>query len=170
MIITVLTLAACGDKGDTATDTNFEPMEGSWSYSGLAYDSDECNLETSFSPATLEALVWTMTLTDGGFELVLPGGDPVSCVLDGMDFTCDVTLVTEVSEWPKGSANTGDPDVTTTSAGTVTGAFSDAETASLSFTVTNTCEGADCDAYLTETASSSPCTTSLSTGFVNTGE
>ena len=145
-------------------------MEGSWSYSDLAYDSDECGLEASFSPATLEALVWTMTLTDGGFELVLADGDPVSCVLDGMDFTCDVTLVTEVAEWPEGSTNKGDPDVTTNSEGTVTGAFSDAETSSLVFIVTNTCEGADCDAYLTEMSSVSPCTTSLSTGFVHSGE
>ena len=85
MFAFVLALAACGDKDDTGTD--FVPMEGSWSYSDLAYDSDECGLEASFSPATLEALVWTMTLTDGGFELVLADGDPVSCVLDGMDFT-----------------------------------------------------------------------------------
>ena len=167
-IVTVLALTACGDKGDSAAE--FVPTEGNWSYTGLAYDSDECGLEASFSPAALEAIVWTMSLTDGGMELSTTAADPVLCELDGMDFTCDVMLLTDVTEWPKGSSNKGDPDVTTTSEGLVTGVFSDEETSTLSFTVTRSCEGADCDAYLTETGASSPCTTSMSTGFVYTGE
>lgn len=167
-IMTVIALAACGDKGDSAAD--FVPTEGTWSYSGLAYDSDECNFEESFSPAALEAIVWTMSLTDGGMELSTTAADPFLCELDGMDFTCDVLLLTDVTEWPKGSSSKGDPDVTTTSEGIVTGVFSDEENASLSFTVTNSCEGADCDAYLTERGTVSPCTSSLSTGLVYTGE
>ena len=167
--LTLFALLACGDKADTGSD-DFAPTEGSWSYDGLVYESDECNLEASFSAATLEAIVWTMTLTEGGLELVTATADPVSCTLSGVDLTCDVTLVTDHTEWPEGSANTGDPDATTTSAGLVEGTFSDAETSTLTFTVTNTCDGADCDAYLTERESISPCTTVLTTGFVYTGE
>lgn len=168
--LTLLALMACGDKDDTGAVADFVPTEGAWSYSGLSYITDECGLEATFSPAALEAIVWTLTLTDDGMELDTSAVDPVACVLDGMDFTCDVSLSVEVSEWPEGSANKGDPDVTTESQGTVLGTFSDEENGSLTFSLTNTCEGADCEAFLAEQGAVSPCSTELATDFVYTGE
>ena len=168
--LALMALMACGDKDDTGTVVDVLPTEGSWSYSGLSYTMDECGLEATFSPAALEAIVWTLALTDDGMELANSAVDPVACVLDGADFTCDVSLSVEVSEWPEGSANKGDPDVTTESQGTVLGTFSDEENGSLTLRVTSTCEGADCEAYLTERGTVSPCTTELATDFVYTGE
>ena len=167
-ILPLLMVMACGDKSDTAVD--FSPAEGSWSYSNLAYTMDECGLEADFSAEALEVIVWTLTLTDDGMDLAAPALDPVSCTLDGMDFTCDVTLTVEASEWPDGSANKGDPDVTTQSLGTVLGTFSDEETGSLTFSVTSTCEGADCEAFLADQGATSPCTTELATDFIYNGE
>ena len=114
----------------------------------------------------LDALEWSVTLQDGGFAVQQDAFVPLDCTLDGMDFSCPATLETDVTEWPAGSSQTGDPDVTNYTNGTVAGTFSDAETASIIFSPTVTCEGADCDAYGAEVGAPSPCDSVIEGNFM----
>ena len=156
-----LTLACSGDKADTADsgEEAFAPMEGPWSWSNSAYTTDECAMEASFPVSVVEALVWTLTITDDGFELATATGDPLSCTLSGMDATCESTTVTDITEWPADSGIDGDPDVTTTSENILIGTFVDAHSGAATATANASCEGADCEAYLDATGAVSPCTT-----------
>ena len=162
-------LAACGGKSDdsgSTAETPFSPSEGSWSWSGLSYASDECAFEGEFPVSLLEAYQWTLTAEDGGFVLEGVGLDPLSCTLDGQDFSCDLSLTTEPAEWPEGSENTGDPEVTNILTGAATGTFSDEMTSTGSIVATVVCEGTDCDAYVADLGRSNPCTTELAGDFV----
>ena len=161
------TLACSGDKSDTADsgEAAFLPMEGDWTWSNTSYISDDCALEARYPTDTVEAIVWTLTLTDDGFELAAVTGDPLSCSLSGMDSTCDVTLVSEAKEWPEGSDQTGDPDVITTTESSFVGSFVDANSSTGTVTANATCEGADCEAYAAALGASSTCTTVFAGDF-----
>ena len=155
-----LSLACNGDAADSgAVEEAFAPTEGSWTISNSAYTTDECNFTTIFPIATQEVVVYTLTLTDIGYDLQSPTGDPVSCTLTGMDFDCPTSLESEPTEWPEDSGIDGDPDVALTVSSEMTGAFADANSASFSIDLQGVCEGADCDAYLVAMGSTNNCNT-----------
>jgi hypothetical protein len=167
--LTLASLAACGGKNnDSGTDAenDFSPMEGTWAWSGLSYDSDECGFEGEFPTSLLEAYQWTLTAQGNSFVLEGVGIDPLSCILDGQDFACDLSLSAELTEWPEGSDNTGDPDAENVLTGTAAGTFSDEMTASGSIGATMVCEGPDCDAFVADAGRPSPCSSELSGDFV----
>ena len=156
-----LTLACNGgvsDSGDSDV-ADFAPMEGGWTISNSAYTTDECNFTELFPVATQEVVVYTLTLTDIGYDLQSPTGDPVNCTLTMMDFECPGSLVSEPIEWPEGSEIEGDPDVVLTVTSDMTGSFADAQSASFSIDLGGVCEGADCDAYLEAMGSTNNCST-----------
>jgi len=162
LLLSVITLAlACnGETADSGADSDaFAPMEGAWTISNSAYTTDECNFTDIFPIATQEVVVYTLTLTDIGYELQSPTGDPVSCTLTGMDFQCPATLVSEPTEWPEDSGIDGDPDAVLTVTSDMTGAFEDMHSASFSIDLQGVCEGADCDAYLDAMGSTNNCST-----------
>ncbi|MBO87247.1 MAG: hypothetical protein CL927_18015 [Deltaproteobacteria bacterium] len=159
-------IGCSGKDEDSSAAADFAPTEGIWNWSGATYTLDECSLESAFPPAILDALEWSVTLQDGGFAVQQDAFVPLDCTLDGMDFSCPATLETDVTEWPAGSSQTGDPDVTNYTNGTVAGTFSDAETASIIFSPTVTCEGADCDAYGAEVGAPSPCDSVIEGNFM----
>jgi len=167
LALALVAIIGCNGKDeDSSAAMNFEPSEGSWSWSGASYALDDCSLESAFPPAFLDALVWELTLQDSGFRLETATFDPLDCTLTGMDFNCPVVLETEVSEWPEGSGQTGDPDVSTVSTGAVSGSFIDETSSSSSFAFTVVCSGADCDAYGAAAGATSPCDSRIEGDFV----
>ena len=82
-----------------------------------------------------------------------------------MDFNCSVTTVTNPEAWPDGSGIEGVPDVTYTAEAAITGAFTDADYASIAMTASFTCEGADCEAHGEANGRATPCDTDISGGF-----
>lgn len=163
-------LTACGDDksdtGDTATDA-FSPTAGQWSWDGTEYTTDECNMADSFPAETVDATLWDLVLTDAGFQLdnEIWTGDPIECVVTGMDFSCDVTTVTAAESWSEDSENEGVPDATYTTIATISGSFTDADNGTVGMSGDLTCEGADCDAHGADNGTVAPCSTVLGGDF-----
>ncbi len=169
---------ACGGKNtDSGTDADsganadvdsaFAPTEGVWVWSGVSYVSDGCNFEAEFPLAILEAFRWNVTPGEAGtFVIEGVGFDPIACTLTGQDFSCDLSFSAELTEWPEGSSNTGDPDAVNVLTGTAGGTFSDAQTATGLLEGTIVCEGPDCGAYLADANIESPCTSELAGDFL----
>ena len=163
-----LTLSCSGDKADTADTSGeaaFAPMEGPWSWSNSGYTLDECGMEASFPVAVIEAIVWTLTLTDDGFELSTTSADPLICTLSGMEAHCESTQVTDITEWPADTGIEGDPDVTTTAENVLIGTFVDAYSGTGAASTVAICEGVDCEVYLEALGVVSPCSTEFSGDF-----
>jgi hypothetical protein len=168
LALALVGIIGCNGKDeDSSAAMNIEPTEGTWNWSGASYALDDCSLESSFPPAFLEALEWNLTLQEGGFIVeTATFDDPLDCTVTGMDYSCPVTLEAEVSEWPEGSGQTGDPDVSTVSTGSVSGTFSDEVSASAAFAFTVVCSGADCDAYGAAAGVTSPCDSRIEGDFL----
>ena len=140
------------------------PAEGEWAYEGLEYTADTCgaaDLATT-SVATLEALVLTMTLTDDGFEVSLPGGDPVAMVQDGDDFSGTTGLTWDVTTWQDEDGNDVEAELVLNMDAVLSGTFSDENTASFTAELEGTCEGDECEAYMSATGvGDNPCSATL---------
>ena len=165
-----LTMAiACGGSDDDTGAANdaFAPTAGQWSWQGTEYSNDTCNMAEAFPAETVDATLWDLVVTDDGFSLDNEvWTDPaIQCVLTDMDFSC--TIVTEATPeaWPDGSDQEGVPNVTSTTNATVTGSFSDSETATISMTGELDCAGDDCDAYNEANNRPVPCNTTVNGGF-----
>ena len=169
VLMTTLTISmACnGDQTDSgdSTDDAFAPMEGEWSWANGSYESDECGIETLFPTSVLEALVWTLTGSDGGFDLATTVGDPITCELSGMEMSCSTPLDLEIDEWPEGSGIDGDPDVAFNGTSDISGLFVDEQTSTATATISGVCEGADCEAYLEALGGTTPCSAVYSGDF-----
>ena len=164
-------LVGCSDKSEDSGGTDFQPLAGTWTYENLSYDTDECDFESDFPVSILEAVQLTMALTDTGYSMSSTLTDePVECTLTGMDYSCTMSSSTEQTAWTEDSSNTGDPDATTSAVGSVSGTFSDAETASFFAQMDYSCEGADCDAYVADMGISAPCSSSVSADMVRIGD
>ncbi len=167
LVLALVGIIGCNGKDeDSSASMDFEPSAGIWNWANASYALDDCSLESTFPPAIIEALEWDLTTQDGGFTVEQAAFSTLNCTLDGMNFSCPVTLETEVAEWPEGSGQTGDPDVVTSTAGSVSGTFIDASTATAAFAFTVTCSGADCDAYGVAAGATSPCDSRVEGDFV----
>ena len=167
LALALVGIIGCNFKDeDSSAAASFEPTEGTWNWSGATYALDDCNLEPALPPSFLDALEWSLTLQDGGFIVETATFDPLNCTLTGMEYNCPVTLETDVTEWPEGSGQTGDPDVNTVTTGSVSGTFSDETSASAVFAFTVVCDGADCDAYGAAAGAVSPCNSRIEGDFV----
>jgi hypothetical protein len=155
-LVSGLVLAGCA--------STIVPTEGEWSYQGLEYTADTCGageLATT-SVATLEALVLTMALTDEGFEVSLPGGDPVAMVQDGNDFSGTTGLTWDVTTWEDADGNDVEADLVLNMDATLSGTFSDENTASFTAELEGTCEGEECEDYMgVNGVQENPCSATL---------
>tara|TARA_B100000519_G_C14000911_1_gene323954 strand:+ start:115 stop:612 length:498 start_codon:yes stop_codon:yes gene_type:complete len=149
--------------------TAIVPTEGDWSYQALEYTEDTCGAAglTGTSIATLEALVVTVTLTDEGFEAVIPGFDPVAMTQDGDDFSGVAGLDWEITEWEDADGNTVESTLDMSMDMNMSGTFLDENTGSFEAVLDGTCSGDDCEAYMAVNGvEENPCTATLVGEFV----
>ena len=169
-LIVVSCAVACG--GDKETDSgaeaaNLQPTEGEWTWDDVQYTQDECGMSSTFSPEVLDAVPWTLVITDQGFQVTTATyPDVVDCVLSGIAFTCTTAgITTEPDSWPEGSGQTGDPDVTTTLTASFVGTLTDSGSSNGTAEFVGTCDGPDCEAYGTAIGAINPCTSIVVGGF-----
>jgi|GEM_PF-4923254 len=151
-------LAAC-------TSSDVVPTEGEWKYSGLEYTVDSCGSADAPATAitTLETLNISLVLTDDGFTLATPDGDPVELTLDGDEFVGETSLSWTVSGWQDADGNDVEAEIVLTLGGDVTGSFVDENNATFEANFQGTCEGDACADYLTAAGiTEDPCTSILS--------
>lgn len=149
--------------------TAIAPTEGDWSYQALEYTEDTCGAAglTGTSIATLEALVISLSLTDEGFELVLPGFDPVAVTQEGDDFSGVTSLDWEVTEWEDAEGNTVESSLALSMDMNMSGAFLDENTGSFEAVLEGSCSGDDCEPYMAvNSIEGNPCTATLVGEFV----
>ena len=163
-----MSLSAAAVLAGCAT-TAIVPTEGDWSYQALEYTEDTCGAAglTATSIATLEALVISLNLTDEGFELVLPGFDPVAVTQEGNDFSGVTSLDWEVSSWEDAEGNTVDSTLAMSMEMTLDGTLSDENTGTFEAVLDGSCSGDDCEAYMAVNGvQENPCTATLVGEFV----
>lgn len=166
----IFLLAACGEKDGDSASSDILPTEGPWGYENFTFDSDECNYESFFPVGTIEAIELTLALTADGYSMSSTLTDnPIECTMVGADYSCELSATDDVVEWPKGSKNTGDPDAVNTTVTSVSGSFIDEISATFAASLTNDCEGADCETLAAEVGATVPCTTSVSSDLVYIG-
>ena len=149
--------------------TAIVPTEGDWSYQALEYTEDTCGAAglTATSIAALEAVVISVTLTDEGFEAVLPGFDPVAMTQDGDDFSGVTSLDWEVTSWEDAEGNTVESSLALSMAMTMNGTFLDESTSTFEAVLDGNCSGEDCESYMEVTGvQENPCTAILVGDFV----
>ena len=149
--------------------TAIVPTEGDWSYQALEYTEDTCGAAglTATSIAALEAVVISVTLTDEGFEAVLPGFDPVAMTQDGDDFSGVTSLDWEVTSWEDAEGNTVESTLAFSMAMTMNGTFMDESTSTFEAVLDGSCSGDDCESYMAVNGvQENPCTATLVGDFV----
>jgi len=137
------------------------PTEGDWKYLALEYTEDSCGASEipATSVTTLETLAISLLLTDDGFSLATPDGDPVELTLDGNDFVGEASLSSTVSGWEDADGNVVDAEIVLTLGGDVTGSFTDENNATFEANLQGTCEGDACADYLNQAGiTEDPCT------------
>ena len=104
---------------------------------------DACSIAATFGvTASTDVLDMTITATDTGFDFVVGEGNPSTCTLDGTDFSAYNPIVYDFSE---GSDTLPAFDAIATFNSTLTGSFSDANTATGTTSGDGSCEGEQCD-------------------------
>ena len=150
-------LAAC-------TSGEIVPTEGEWKYVALEYTEDSCGAADApaTSVTTLETLAISLVLTDDGFTLATPDGDPVELTLDGDEFAGEASLSWTVSGWQDADGNEVEAEIALTLGGDVTGSFVDENNATFEANLQGTCEGDACADYLAAAGiTEDPCVATL---------
>lgn len=139
-----LLLVACGSKGDSddsgSSSDGFAPQAGTWTITPGASE-DGCGIGIFDDDEDAGEAVLTMD-SDGTSFAFLPedddGDEPISCTLDGQDFTCPVDMGDD------GETDMDDMDATILNSGSMGGSFSNVTTGEIEMEITVDCEGADC--------------------------
>ena len=149
----------------------FQPDYGTWGFTNLEYTQDDCKLAGAFPAETLAAAVFEMNELSDGFTMENALLDePLTCALDGFEYTCSTVLDVDAAEWPEGSENTGAPEATTSYDVVISGLFEFTTEASFDFAATATCAGADCEAYYAELGVSDGCMTAVAATLIHEGD
>ncbi|MEC7987927.1 MAG: hypothetical protein VX278_22355 [Myxococcota bacterium] len=162
--LTILsTLVACG---------SFSPTEGEWQATNFDLSADACMLAATYGiTGSDDSLSLTLAVTDDGFTSAIGNATPAPCTLDGMNYEC--TLQPLVFDFNDGfEVEDGDDlpafDAVATFATTLTGTFTDANTATGTTGAEGSCEGDQCDGVIAAigaqlgTDYEMPCTSAVS--------
>jgi len=150
-------LVACG----------FAPTEGAWEGKNFDLSSDGCTAAALYGVTDESTILnFTYASTDTGFSLTGDTEDavPIECTRTEKDFDCPLTAEFDFTD---GLGDFPAFDAVISFTGTLSGTFSDANTATTTSEIGGVCEGAACvgvvDAVNTEngTTVEMPCSSSI---------
>ena len=134
----LLLTTACG---------SFVPNEGTWTVDSIETVENACELEMD----TTSGKTMTLGYIDDGFTLTPDEDDPLSCILDGKNFDCDVE---------DEAMDQSDADFVISFDFTISGSFSSETAMEMTTKVDISCEGEDCDEYQEMSGQTIPCSSS----------
>ncbi len=116
----------------------FSPSTGIWKLSGVAYETNTCELDEVAAGEDGEEGTWVLTAVEGGRYTLSPASflASFSCVLEGEQLFCDPLSFEEALDGV---------NATITQTFTMGMVFSDESTAEGSWGLDKTCAGTECD-------------------------